>query len=37
MAITNYAVKYSGAVDEKFAAESKSDLCVNIYRDWETY
>lgn len=29
MAITNYAVKYSGAVDEKFAAESKSDLCVN--------
>lgn len=29
MAITNYAVKYSGAVDEKFTQESKSDLCVN--------
>lgn len=29
MTITNYALKYSEKVDEKFAAESKSDLCVN--------
>lgn len=33
MTITNYAVKYSNAVDEKFTAESKSDLCVN--KDYE--
>ncbi|MGO3751206.1 MAG: hypothetical protein ACTJGH_00395 [Peptoniphilaceae bacterium] len=29
MAITNYVVKYSGAVDEKFSAESKSERCIN--------
>lgn len=33
MTIVNYATKYSGAVDEKFAAESKSDLCIN--KDYE--
>lgn len=29
MTITNYATKYTGAVDEKLTAESKSALCVN--------